>query len=175
MLAHDRCTSWAVFSETVLSMKLAATVSILSALGLCQLRAEEAISQNRSLAPVERKSENLPAGSCMPIGLTARGNIVFPWECRELIEKQRGPVSEDIQNPPKDSASKEPAKEAASQDARPEPVVVAPEQSSVPPKASATDDHQSASRSRRRLSSQHRRGPDDAAAQSAPKFTGAIK
>src|SRR5256885_318559 len=83
---------------------------------------------NPLLAPVEqRKSENLPAGSCMPIGLTARGNIVFPWECRELIEKQRGPVSEDIQNPPKDSASKEPAKEAASQDARPEPVVVAPE------------------------------------------------
>src|SRR5437763_17021710 len=150
-------------------MKLPATVLMLSAAGFSQLHAEEAISQNHPLAPVEqRKSENLPAGSCMPIGLTARGNIVFPWE-------QRGPVSEDIQNPPKDSASKEPAKEAASQDARPEPVVVAPEQSSVPPKASATDDHQSASRSRRRLSRQHRRGPDDAAAQSAPKCSGAIK
>src|SRR5947207_8811112 len=164
------------FFEAVTSMKLPATVLMLSAAGFSQLHAEEAISQNHPLAPVEqRKSENLPAGSCMPIGLTARGNIVFPWECRELIEKQRGPVSEDIQNPPKDSASKEPAKEAASQDARPEPVVVAPEQSSVPPKAMATDDHQSASRSRRRLSRQHRRGPDDAAAQSAPKFTGAIK
>ena len=86
-------------------MKLPATVLMLSAAGFSQLHAEEAISQNHPLAPVEqRKSENLPAGSCMPIGLTARGNIVFPWECRELIEKQRGPVSEDIQNPPKDSA-----------------------------------------------------------------------
>ena len=69
---------------------------MLSAAGFSQLHAEEAISQNHPLAPVEqRKSENLPAGSCMPIGLTARGNIVFPWECRELIEKQRGPVSEE--------------------------------------------------------------------------------
>jgi len=163
------------FFETVLSMKLAATVSILSALGLCQLRAEEAISQNRSLAPVERKSENLPAGSCMPIGLTARGDIVFPWECRELIEQQRGPISEDIQNPRKDSASKEPAKEPASQGARPEQVVVAPEQSSAPSKPTATDDLQSESRSRRRLSRRHRGGRNDAAAQPAPKFTGAIK
>jgi len=157
-------------------MKLAATVLMLSAAALPQLRAEEAISQNHLIAPVEqRKSENLPAGSCMPIGLTARGDIVFPWECRELIEKQRGPVSEDIQNPPKDSASKEPAKEPAVQSARPEQVVVAPEQSSAPPKATATDDHQSESRSRPRLSRQHRRGHDDAAAQPAANFTGAIK
>ena len=157
-------------------MKLPATVLMLSAAGFSQLHAEEAISQNHPLAPVEqRKSENLPAGSCMPIGLTARGNIVFPWECRELIEKQRGPVSEDIQNPRKDSASKEPAKEPASQGALPEQVVVAPEQSSAPSKPTATDDLQSESRSRRRLSRRHRGGRNDAAAQPAPKFTGAIK
>src|SRR5260370_41286614 len=110
----------------------------------------------------QHKSENLPAGSCMPIGLTARGDIVFPWECRELIEKQRGPVSEDIQNPPKNSASKEPAKEPASQSARPQQVAVAPEQSPAQPKATTKDDHQPYSRSRRSFSRQHRRVDDDA-------------
>jgi len=156
-------------------MKLAVTVLMLSAAALSELRAEEVVAQTHLAQMEQHKSENLPAGSCMPIGLTARGDIVFPWECRELIEKQRGPISEDIQNPPKDSASKEPAKEPAVQSARPEQVVVAPEQSSAPPKATATDDHQSESRSRRRLSRQHRRGHDDAAAQPAANFTGAIK
>jgi len=156
-------------------MKLAVTVLMLAAAGLSEVRAEEPIAQTHLAQMEQHRSANLPAGSCMPIGLTARGDIVFPWECRELIEKQRGPVSEDIQNPPKDSASKEPAKEPASQSARPEQVVVAPEQSSALPKATTMDDHQSDSRSRRRLSRQHRRGHDDAASQPAAKFTGAIK
>ena len=30
----------------------------------------------------------------MPIGLTARGDLVFPLQCRELIERERGPISE---------------------------------------------------------------------------------
>ncbi len=40
----------------------------------------------------------------MPIGLTAGGEIVFPWECRELIEKQRGPISAAIPTQPKDAS-----------------------------------------------------------------------
>jgi hypothetical protein len=31
----------------------------------------------------------------MPIGLTARGDLVFPLQCRELIERERGPISEE--------------------------------------------------------------------------------
>jgi hypothetical protein len=30
----------------------------------------------------------------MPIGLTAKGDLVFPLQCRELIERERGPISE---------------------------------------------------------------------------------
>jgi hypothetical protein len=41
--------------------------------------------------------ENAPAGSCMPIGMTASGEMVFPIQCRELIEQRRGKVEE--QNP----------------------------------------------------------------------------
>jgi hypothetical protein len=39
-------------------------------------------------------NENVPLGGCMPIGLTASGEIVFPIQCRELIERARGKVLE---------------------------------------------------------------------------------
>jgi hypothetical protein len=38
------------------------------------------------------KTGNVPAGGCMPIGLTARGEMVFPMQCRELLERERGPT-----------------------------------------------------------------------------------
>jgi len=38
------------------------------------------------------QTDNVPPGGCMPIGLTARGDMVFPMQCRELIERERGPV-----------------------------------------------------------------------------------
>jgi hypothetical protein len=34
--------------------------------------------------------EDVPPGGCMPIGLTASGEIVFPIQCKEFIERQRG-------------------------------------------------------------------------------------
>src|ERR1700716_4110133 len=42
-----------------------------------------------------QRSDGVPAGGCMPIGLTARGDLVFPMQCRELIERERGPISEE--------------------------------------------------------------------------------
>ena len=41
------------------------------------------------------KTGNVPAGGCMPIGLTARGEMVFPMQCRELLERERGPTPAD--------------------------------------------------------------------------------
>src|ERR1700739_3751457 len=38
--------------------------------------------------------EDVPAGACMPIGLTASGEIVFPIQCKEFIERQRGKAVE---------------------------------------------------------------------------------
>jgi hypothetical protein len=38
--------------------------------------------------------EDVPPGGCMPIGLTASGEIVFPIQCRELIERERGKTVE---------------------------------------------------------------------------------
>jgi hypothetical protein len=49
-----------------------------------------------------QNSDAGPTGGCMPIGLTAAGEMVFPLQCRELIEHQRGPV---VSSPPATLAS----------------------------------------------------------------------
>jgi hypothetical protein len=47
-----------------------------------------------SPAPAETSKEDVPPGGCMPIGLTASGEIVFPIQCKEFIERQRGQAVE---------------------------------------------------------------------------------
>jgi BA14K-like protein len=48
-----------------------------------------------SPAPSEPSmNEDVPPGGCMPIGLTASGEIVFPIQCKEFIERQRGQAVE---------------------------------------------------------------------------------
>ena len=48
-----------------------------------------------SRAPAEPSiKEDVPPGACMPIGLTASGEIVFPIQCKEFIERQRGKAME---------------------------------------------------------------------------------
>jgi hypothetical protein len=44
-----------------------------------------------------QQSNAVPTGGCMPIGLTASGQMVFPLQCRQLIEHQRGP---EVSSPP---------------------------------------------------------------------------
>ncbi len=46
------------------------------------------------------KKDDLPPGSCMPIGLTVSGEVVFPFQCKEFIDrlkgaKQKAAVTED--------------------------------------------------------------------------------
>jgi hypothetical protein len=48
-----------------------------------------------SPAPAESSvKDDAPPGGCMPIGLTASGEIVFPIQCREFIERHRGQAVE---------------------------------------------------------------------------------
>jgi BA14K-like protein len=50
---------------------------------------------NPSPAPAEPSvKEDVPPGGCMPIGLTASGEIVFPIQCKEFIELKRGKAVE---------------------------------------------------------------------------------
>jgi hypothetical protein len=76
-------------------MKLAALIVVLSVMSLSDTRAEDANAKSQ------------PQGSCMPIGLTASGELVFPWECRAIIEKQRGPVSVNVPGSAADPSAKD--------------------------------------------------------------------
>ena len=49
----------------------------------------------------------------MPIGLTASGEVVFPWDCRAIIEMQRGPVSVNVPAPSADPSAKDQVPEKA--------------------------------------------------------------
>jgi hypothetical protein len=59
---------------------------------------------NPSPVPQEPSAtEEPPPGGCMPIGLTASGEIVFPFQCKGFIERQRAanqkPVSAENEKP----------------------------------------------------------------------------
>jgi hypothetical protein len=98
-------------------MKLATLILTMSVASLSAAQAEDA--SIRSLQSGPSQTEHQPAGACTPIGLTANGDIVFPWECRETIEKQRGPISVSLPNPSNEppSHAQSPSPEARTDDA----------------------------------------------------------
>jgi hypothetical protein len=51
--------------------------------------------ENAKVQP--KKAEDVPAGDCMPIGITARGKLVFPIQCQAQLEQYRG--AENTQTP----------------------------------------------------------------------------
>jgi hypothetical protein len=118
-------------------MKKSGLVLMLSAVAICDAAAGETMGRNQQVAQVNQTTQasssqaNASGGSCMPIGLTARGELVFPWECRAIIERERGPVSEDIATAVKEAA-KDPSKDIAKN-----PVPNAPAASDPAAKAAA--------------------------------------
>jgi hypothetical protein len=52
----------------------------------------QATGSVESTAKKPPNKDEVPPGGCMPIGLTASGEIVFPFACRALIERQRGTI-----------------------------------------------------------------------------------
>lgn len=77
-----------------------------------------------SPTPTQQPSinEEVPLGGCMPLGVTASGEIVFPFQCKEFIEKHRG---------------KDPEPPTAAEQA---PSVVVAKPAAIGPKADAVDE-----------------------------------
>src|SRR5882757_10656910 len=75
---------------------LTCCILFVGAAAIAQTSSEPAKADQRSTqAESSPAADKVPAGGCMPIGLTARGDLVFPLQCRELIERERGPISEE--------------------------------------------------------------------------------
>jgi outer membrane biosynthesis protein TonB len=50
---------------------------------------------NPNPLPPPADKNDLPAGSCMPIGVTAAGDLVFPFQCKTLLDQTRGRAAAD--------------------------------------------------------------------------------
>src|SRR6266853_1534875 len=71
---------------------LALLLSVMSGAAL----AETTGAVNPGSVPAQPSvNEDVPPGGCMPIGMTTAGEIVFPIQCKEFIERHRGAAVED--------------------------------------------------------------------------------
>jgi len=68
-----------------------------------------------------KKAEDVPAGGCMPLGLTAKGELVFPIQCQAPRERHRDPAVSQPPVPTNATQSAPAPKEAqAAEAARPD-------------------------------------------------------
>jgi hypothetical protein len=71
----------------------------------------------------QSQSEGPPPGGCMPIGVTVSGDIVFPFQCKDFIERQKGtktePAAEDKRAPSDVKPAPDDNSEAAVQERTP--------------------------------------------------------
>jgi hypothetical protein len=164
---------------------LAGFISVLATAAFAQPDNKPANAMDLRSAQADlQRSDGVPAGGCMPIGLTARGDLVFPMQCRELIERERGPIPEEKQQISEPRSQQEPsAKTAPAEKVTPvavapaekvTPVAVAPVAVTPAEKDAAAAPGQAQERARKRLARAERRkqqGPATAAA-SDPQTTG---
>src|SRR6267378_1348873 len=83
---------------------------------------------NPNPAPAQPSAnEDVPPGGCMPIGLTTSGEIVFPIQCKEFIERHRGAAVEQKPALEQKPVAKQ-SESAAPEDSKPanKPVQTAP-------------------------------------------------
>src|SRR5258705_12666881 len=70
-----------------MKLLLAGFISVLATAAFAQPDNKPANAMDLRSAQADlQRSDGVPAGGFMPIGLTARGGLVFSMQCRELIE-----------------------------------------------------------------------------------------
>ena len=115
-----------------MKLLLAGFISVLATAAFAQPdnKPANAVDLRSAQADVQ-KSDGVPAGGCMPIGLTARGDLVFPMQCRELIERERGPIPEEKKQISEPRSQQEPSAKTAPAE-KVTPVAVAPAEKVTP-------------------------------------------
>src|SRR4051812_32808165 len=78
-------------------------------------------------APAQTPAQDQAAGGCEPIGLTASGEIVFPFRCKDKVERQRVDVTKPSEPKPAVAAAAPAAQEIhrATRQAKPQAQPVA--------------------------------------------------
>jgi len=115
-----------------MKLLLAGFISVLATTAFAQPDNKPANAMDLRSAQADlQRSDGVPAGGCMPIGLTARGDLVFPMQCRELIERERGPIPEEKQQISEPRSQQEPSAKIAPTE-KVTPVAVAPAEKVTP-------------------------------------------
>jgi hypothetical protein len=98
--------------------------------------------------PPSEKDE-VPVGGCTPVGVTASGEIVFPFTCKAFLERRRGPIEElkpaaRDEKPPQAEKAETPAAAVPAQAAVPlkNDPVIQPDGTDFLPKSSAEEQKQ---------------------------------
>jgi hypothetical protein len=169
-----------------MKLLLAGFISLFAASAMAQpVNKPTNVTELRSAQAEVSKPDNVPVGGCMPIGLTARGDLVFPMQCRELIERERGPVPEQQLHVPLQSSRQEPAKATPAEKdvaatgqtpASQIPIVQAPsdQAQAVHLQAGEFLTGQTQKRGHKRLSRAERRAKQGLPPEPAPQVTGSI-
>jgi hypothetical protein len=169
-----------------MKLLLAGFISLFAASAMAQpVNRPTNVTELRGAQAEVSKPDNVPVGGCMPIGLTARGDLVFPMQCRELIERERGPVPEQQLQVPLQSSRQEPAKATPAEKdvaatgqtpASQIPIVQAPsdQAQAVHLQAGEFLTGQTQKRGHKRLSRAERRAKQGLPPEPAPQVTGSI-
>jgi hypothetical protein len=131
-IARLVATTFAVSASGAFALAL---LSLMSGAALAQVTG----TVNPSPAPAESSTkEDVPPGGCMPIGLTASGEIVFPIQCRGIIERQRGKAVEQkpavVEEKAAAKQSEAPAPESSKPAIKPVEIVPAPKNAEHKPR-----------------------------------------
>jgi hypothetical protein len=73
--------------------RISALCSVLLMLTGAAARAQSADPAAAPPAPAQPSVQDQGSGDCEPIGLTASGEIVFPFRCKDMVERQRAAVT----------------------------------------------------------------------------------
>ena len=84
---------------------LAILLTVMSGVAFAQTTGT--VNPNPAPAEPSVKDDDVPPGGCMPTGLTASGEMVFPLQCKEFLERQRGMAVEKKPDVEENSAVKQ--------------------------------------------------------------------
>jgi hypothetical protein len=118
---------------TGLASRICALCSVLVMLTGAAARAQSADPATPPPAPAPPSVQDEATGSCEPIGLTASGEIVFPFRCKEKLERQHAAASKPADPKPAVAAAAPAVQEKLQAKPQAQPVAATAKMTAVHP------------------------------------------
>jgi len=118
---------------TGVASRVCALCSVLVMLTGAAARAQSADPATPPPAPAQPSVQDEATGSCEPIGLTASGEIVFPFRCKDTVERQHAAASKPADPKPAVAAAAPAVQEKLQAKPQAQPVAAAAKMTAVHP------------------------------------------